>query len=134
MMSDVSFWKDKNIKQNIRGSLLVGVIFVVLRLTGVLMWSWVAVTTPFWSAPLYWVLAAIIRGLMRKQSGETISACVGVGGIIHLFFIFAILRVLSVIDWSWGVISIPLWVGTGLLVLVRFSMPAARKRASEETK
>ena len=133
-MSDVSFWKDKNIKQNIRGSLLVGVIFVVLRLTGVLMWSWVAVTTPFWAAPLYWVLAAIIRGLMKKQANETISACVGVGGIIHLFFIFAILRALSVIDWGWGVISIPLWVGTGLLVLVRFSMPAARKRASEETK
>lgn len=46
---------------------LLGVAFVILKLTGVIDWSWWCVTMPFWlGAALYAVLLTVDRLLTKK--------------------------------------------------------------------
>lgn len=37
---------------------LLGVLFVGLKLTGYITWSWVLVTMPFWAMPVFVILMA----------------------------------------------------------------------------
>ena len=53
---------------------LLGVLFVGLKLTGFIDWSWWWVTLPFWGGIalvalvfLIWFLASIIKDLIRKR-------------------------------------------------------------------
>jgi hypothetical protein len=52
---------------------LLGVVFVVLKLTGVISWSWWWVTAPFWGPLLLWVTIMLgvfgfifVREMTRK--------------------------------------------------------------------
>jgi len=46
---------------------LLGVLFVGLKLTGHIDWSWLLVTMPFWSAiPIYIIILFLIVILERK--------------------------------------------------------------------
>ena len=38
---------------------LLGVLFVGLKLTGYIAWSWVLVTMPFWAMPAFVILMAL---------------------------------------------------------------------------
>lgn len=51
---------------------LLGVAFVVLKLTGVINWSWWYVTMPFWG-PLALVLVFIIVGGMGYVLYKTVT-------------------------------------------------------------
>jgi len=57
---------------------LLGVAFVVLKLTGVIDWSWWWVTTPFWGgiaivavvliiATIYYLIGALVYKVKRKR-------------------------------------------------------------------
>ena len=45
------------------GSVL-GVIFVVLKLVGVITWKWIWVLSPFWIGFAIWIFLAIILGVL----------------------------------------------------------------------
>lgn len=57
-------------------STILGIVFIVLKLTGVISWSWVWVLAPFW-IPLALVafivaiiiVVAIIRSIVNKVKG-----------------------------------------------------------------
>ena len=34
---------------------ILGVVFVILKLTGSITWSWLWVLLPFWLIPIFWV-------------------------------------------------------------------------------
>lgn len=40
---------------------ILGIVFIILKLCGVIEWSWVWVLSPFWIGLLVCVLAAIIE-------------------------------------------------------------------------
>jgi hypothetical protein len=39
---------------------LLGVAFIVLKLTGIIDWSWLWVLSPFWIAAAFWVFILIV--------------------------------------------------------------------------
>lgn len=39
---------------------LLGVVFVALKLCGVINWSWWWITAPFWGCALVWMLALMV--------------------------------------------------------------------------
>lgn len=43
---------------------LLGVVFVVLKLTGVISWSWVWVTAPFWSGIALWLVVFVVAFIL----------------------------------------------------------------------
>lgn len=52
------------VRGNIVGSrfalaVVVGIVFVILKLVGALSWSWTWVTVPFWGGAAYLVLAFV---------------------------------------------------------------------------
>jgi len=49
---------DSNRKQGMSGFSLLGLIFIVLKLTGTISWSWWWVTAPFWGG--FAILLAIL--------------------------------------------------------------------------
>ena len=42
---------------------LLGVVFVTLKLTGVIAWSWLWVTVPFWGGIVALAVSAILVGV-----------------------------------------------------------------------
>ena len=57
-------------KTNLSYTSLLGVAFVVLKLTGVINWSWVWVTLPFWGGIALAILLLAIYGLIKSVEEE----------------------------------------------------------------
>jgi hypothetical protein len=38
--------------------------------------------------------------------------------LFPLFIIFLILKLTKTVDWSWGIITLPLWLGIALLIAI----------------
>jgi len=51
------------------GSGLLGVLFIILKLVGLIDWSWWYVTLPFWGTSLILLLAEIV--IIRNKRKET---------------------------------------------------------------
>jgi hypothetical protein len=52
---------------------VLGVVFVVLKLCGVIAWSWMWVTLPFWGAFVFWmgfILLAVLAGTAIDKPGR----------------------------------------------------------------
>ena len=126
-----SFLKNRHVIPTIYVGLIVGTVLAALKLIGILNWHWLAVTAPFWSIISHLFLVLVISIMFKKQDCELKSALVGLVSIINLFVIFAALRFLQIINWSWLIISIPLWIGLGLMLLTVFGF-AMKKRHSDK--
>lgn len=55
---------------------------------------------------------------MGKQTNVSSSASSGIGFTGLLTIAFIVLKLLNVIDWGWWWVLSPLWVSTGLGILV----------------
>ena len=126
---DSSSAKDRNVRHSIAGGLIVGVVFVILRLTNVIGWSWWAVTAPLWGIISQLILHALVHALLKGRDRDMVSAFAGISGIINVYIIFLVLQLIGVIDWRWGIIAIPLWVGLALMLLTGFGFAMKRKFA-----
>lgn len=125
--------KNTDIRNSAFCSVIIGLVFVVLRLTNVIEWSWWAVSAPFWSLISYCILYGTVRGLLRGCAGLT-GILNGVVGILNGVVVFSVLRMLGVIDWGWRVIAIPLWVGLGLIALTSFGFAMQRRFGGQKAK
>ena len=99
----------------------LGLIFIILRLLGVTNWSWWAVTAPLWGAGFVYLINGLIHLLTSTKSKEErekfrawISNAVSAASVA---FVFIVLRLLDVTDWSWWWVTAPLWTA-GFLYLV----------------
>lgn len=45
---------------------VVGIVFIVLKLVGVIEWSWVWVLCPFWIGAIIVILSLIGYGIVKK--------------------------------------------------------------------
>lgn len=42
-----------------------------------------------------------------------------IGGVLSvLLIVFIVLKVTNVINWSWGLVLLPLWIGLGIVAIV----------------
>ena len=59
---------------------------------------------------------------MTKTNGSSSSSSGGIGFTGLLTIVFIVLKLTGVIDWSWGWVLSPLWIGAivGLLILAIF--------------
>ena len=48
---------------------LLGIAFIVLKLVGVIGWSWVWVLSPFWIGAIVWVLAVVVFAFIEDIYG-----------------------------------------------------------------
>lgn len=83
---------------------LVGIVFVILKITGVIDWSWWLVTMPFWSIVVLEIVSLV--------------------GIFHLWLlgiVFVALKLTGTIDWSWWLVTLPFW-GTVVLEVSLFGI------------
>ncbi len=56
-------------KGTIKGASLsvkIGVVLIILKLTGVINWSWLWITIPFWGPPIFVVIAVMIGLVLFK--------------------------------------------------------------------
>lgn len=65
----VTWSKEKSRKQVVvrKGApvpLIIGLVFIALKLTGAIDWSWVWVLSPFWICAGIWVLVLAVLGLV----------------------------------------------------------------------
>lgn len=64
--------KTNNVRTNNSGGIgvfgLLGVVFVTLKLTGIITWSWWWVTLPFWGGFALLVLIIVILALIALAS------------------------------------------------------------------
>ncbi len=125
-MSKRAYREDKDIRNSIIFNVIIAVVFIILRLANVTSWSWWAVTAPLWGMISYMILAGMVHAFLGRKERKVVSAYVGLSGIINLFVIFLVLRLLSVINWSWWVIAIPLLVGGGLMIITGLGFAAHR--------
>ena len=51
-----------------------------------------------------------------NENNNTVSGGIGFGGVLQIVFI--VLKLLGVINWSWVWVLSPLWIGTGLSVVI----------------
>ena len=113
------------------GSIL-GIIFVILRLTGVTDWDWWAVTSPFWGTAIGILLNFLIGGAaFRIYKSETArQGHAGFAASINVGIIFIILRLVGFIDWSWWGVTAPIWVPVGiyLIVIILYRIVKSGKR------
>ena len=49
---------------------LLGVAFVVLKLTGYITWSWWLVTLPFWGGIVFFVVVFILAAIYLIKNGD----------------------------------------------------------------
>ncbi len=127
-----AYQEDKNIRRSILSSVIIAAVFIILRLVNVTSWSWWAVTAPLWGTFTYLILAGMVHALLGRIDRRMIFACVGLSGIINLSVVFFVLRLLSVINWNWWVIAIPLLVGGGLMIITGLRYAAYRASNKEE--
>lgn len=52
---------------------LIGICFIVLKITGFIDWSWWYVTMPFWGVFILSVLAAVLLKKYYKQKDSKLS-------------------------------------------------------------
>ena len=52
------------------------------------------------------------------MSDRNNSTSGGLGFSTILFLIFLVLKLCNVIDWSWWWVTSPLWIGTGIVILL----------------
>lgn len=58
----------ENSNTSVSTASLLGVAFVILKLTGVIYWSWWYVTMPFWlGVTVYAVLMTVLHFLKKKE-------------------------------------------------------------------
>ena len=58
----------ENSNTSVSTASLLGVAFVILKLTGVIYWSWWYVTMPFWlGVAVYAVLMTVLHFLKKKE-------------------------------------------------------------------
>lgn len=50
---------------------LLGVVFVTLKLCGVIGWSWLWVTVPFWGGVAFWLAFMLFAFAMAAITGQT---------------------------------------------------------------
>ena len=115
-------------------SAVIGAVFMILKLTGVTSWSWWAITAPFWGIISQGLLLLIIHSVSQGRDTDMITGLSGISGIINVFIVFVVLRMLGVLNWSWAVISIPLWVGIGLTLLTVFGFAMKHRVADTQKK
>lgn len=48
--------------------LILGLVFVVLKLTGNIDWSWWWVLSPFWICALFWLLLVAVLGIIVART------------------------------------------------------------------
>ena len=59
--------KDNNtVKSGINFFEVLGIVFIILRLCGVIGWSWVWVLAPIWVPICLWLLAVLIAFIWAK--------------------------------------------------------------------
>jgi len=46
----------------------LGIVFIVLKLVGVITWSWVWVLSPFWISALIWLVVIVISFIIAWRS------------------------------------------------------------------
>lgn len=49
---------------------VLGIVFIVLKLVGVINWPWVWVLSPFWIGILLWIVFVIIILIVLKIKGD----------------------------------------------------------------
>ena len=70
-------------------------------------------------------------GLLDQYEGgvivskEQTSGGVSTLGVIQIVFI--ILKLVGAVDWSWGIVLIPLWISLGATVIVLLALAAMSK-------
>ena len=47
---------------------LLTLIFIVLKLTGVVSWSWIWVLAPVWASTLLWIRILVVIALIERRS------------------------------------------------------------------
>lgn len=55
---------DNKSRSGLSASSVVTIVFVILKLTGVITWSWVWVLSPLWISILFWISLLILSFLM----------------------------------------------------------------------
>lgn len=51
---------------------LLTIVFIVLKLTGVISWSWVWVLSPLWISFVLWVFVVFILGLIMSGAYDAL--------------------------------------------------------------
>ena len=52
---------------------LLGVVFIILKLCGVISWSWGWVLSPFWIAALIYVIVILVAVILDKRYWKKIT-------------------------------------------------------------
>ena len=47
---------------------LLTLVFIVLKLTGVISWSWIRVLAPVWASALLWIGILVVITLIERRS------------------------------------------------------------------
>ncbi len=131
-MSEHSKKQSDQLRNSLFISLAVGVVFILLRLTNVIGWSWWAVSAPFWSLISHAILAGIVLVLLHGRDQTIVTAFTGIMGIVNVSVIFTVLKALAIINWSWAAVFIPLYVAVGLMLLTAFGFAMARKHGNSQ--
>ena len=110
---------------------VLGIVLVILRLTGVTDWSWWAITAPFWGTVSGSILNYLAGELMVRlfKSESTRYNLSGLSSSVNLGLVFIVLKLLNVIDWGWGAVTSPIWISaiiSAIVLIVYLIVKAAR--------
>lgn len=47
---------------------LLTLVFIVLKLTGIISWSWIWVLAPVWASALFWIGVLVVIALTERRS------------------------------------------------------------------
>ena len=105
-----------NWKWHLFPSVGIAIVFIILRLTGVISWGWLAVLSPFSVAGFSLLMIALIKRVTSKE--ETREALSGIISPISLTAVFTVLKLRGEIDWAWWQVTLPLLIVIGVSLLV----------------
>lgn len=91
--------------------LLLGLIFVVLRLHINIFWNWALIFIPFWVALLVWIFIDV-HGLVVTKDGSEYGLYIvsGLGAVlVALFLAFIAVKEQLEPGWPWTAVISPLW-------------------------
>lgn len=46
---------------------LLGILFIALKLTGVIDWPWIAVLAPIWGSIVFWLVVAVVAVIIASR-------------------------------------------------------------------
>lgn len=105
-----------------------GVVFIALKLTGSIGWSWWAVTAPFLMVVIRF---PILLGLqaMDKQNTRLWQNNFRMIQVVILGVVFIALKLTGIIgNWSWWAVTAPLWIAGLAYATFAFIIPKCRKK------